>query len=120
MNGDNLRFVAPPQWEKRKDDLIFKGRFDDDVLKGEFVLGRQVIPFLIQLVQQVREVTRESRLTAREEEILACLFQGMPDKEIASTLGIGTATVHTHMSRLFEKLDVHSRREIVAKYLAFN
>jgi len=92
----------------------------DDVLKGEFVLGRQVIPFLIQLVQQVREVTRESRLTAREEEILACLFQGMPDKEIASTLGIGTATVHTHMSRLFEKLDVHSRREIVAKYLAFN
>ena len=56
----------------------------------------------------------------REEEILACLFQGMQDKEIASALGIGTATVHTHMHRLFEKLGVHSRREIVAKYLEFH
>jgi len=92
----------------------------DDVLKGEFALAKQVIPFLIQLVHQVRQVTQESRLTAREEEILACLFQGMQDKEIASTLGIGTATVHTHMHRLFEKLGVHSRQEIVAKYLKLN
>jgi DNA-binding NarL/FixJ family response regulator len=89
----------------------------DEVLKGEFALARQVIPFLIQLVHQVRQVTQESRLTMREEEILACLFQGMQDKEIASALGIGTATVHTHMHRLFEKLGVHSRRDIVAKYL---
>jgi DNA-binding NarL/FixJ family response regulator len=89
----------------------------DDVLKGEFALDKQVIPFLIQLVHQVRQVTEESRLTMREEEILACLFEGMPDKEIAAALGIGTATVHTHMHRLFEKLGVHSRREIIAKYL---
>src|SRR6266496_1024886 len=92
----------------------------DDVLKGEFALAKQVIPFLIQLVHQVRQLTQESRLTTREEEILACLFQGMQDKEIASTLGIGTATVHTHMHRLFEKLRVHSRREIIAKYLELN
>jgi len=92
----------------------------DDVLKGEFALAKQVIPFLIQLVHQVRQLTQESRLTTREEEILACLFQGMQDKEIASALGIGTATVHTHMHRLFEKLGVHSRRDIVAKYLELN
>ena len=92
----------------------------DEVLKGEFALAKQVIPFLIQLVHQVRQVTQESRLTMREEEILACLFQGMQDKEIASALGIGTATVHTHMHRLFEKLGVHSRRDIVAKYLELN
>src|SRR6266487_1679966 len=92
----------------------------DDVLKGEFALDKQVIPFLIQLVHQVRQISQESRLTTREEEILACLFQGMQDKEIASTLGIGTATVHTHMHRLFEKLGVHSRRDIVAKFLELN
>ena len=91
-----------------------------EVLKGEFALAKQVIPFLIQLVHQVRQVTQESRLTMREEEILACLFEGMPDKEIAAALGIGTATVHTHMHRLFEKLGVHSRTEIVAKYLELN
>jgi len=92
----------------------------DDILKGEFALAKQVVPFLMQLVHHVRQVTRESRLTTREEEILACLFQGMQDKEIASALGIGTATVHTHMHRLFEKLRVHSRREIIAKYLELN
>jgi DNA-binding NarL/FixJ family response regulator len=91
-----------------------------DVLRGDFALAKTVVPFLIQIVHHVREVTRESRLTRREEEILACLFQGMQDKEIASTLGIGTATVHTHMHRLFEKLGVHSRREIIAKYLNIN
>jgi DNA-binding NarL/FixJ family response regulator len=90
-----------------------------NVLKGEFALAREVIPFLIQLVRQVGQVAREeSRLTSREEETLACLFQGMQDKEIASALGIGTATVHSHMHRLFEKLGVHSRRDLIAKYLA--
>jgi len=90
----------------------------DDVLKGEFALGKQVVPFLIQLVQQVGQVTQAERFSRREEQILACLFEGMQDKEIASALGIGTATVHTHMHRLFEKLGVHSRREIIAKFLA--
>ena len=92
----------------------------DEVLKGDFALAKQVIPFLIQLIHQVRLVAQESRLTTREEEILACLFEAMPDKEIAAALGIGTATVHTHMHRLFEKLGVHSRTEIVAKYLDLN
>src|SRR5437867_3333176 len=90
----------------------------DDVLKGEFALAKQAIPFLIQLVRQVGQVTQENRLTKREEEILACLFQDMQDKEIAAALGIGTATVHTHMHRLFEKLGVHSRQGIIAKYFA--
>jgi DNA-binding NarL/FixJ family response regulator len=89
----------------------------EDVLKGDFALSKQVVPFLVQLVNHLRQVIRESRLTRREEEILACLFHGLQDKEIASRLGIGTATVHTHMHRLFEKLGVHSRREIISRYL---
>src|SRR5207247_426218 len=90
----------------------------DEVLKGEFALAKPVLPFLIQLIQQIGQATRDKRLTRREEEILACLFEGMQDKEIAAALGIGTATVHTHMNRLFDKMAVHSRREIIAKYLA--
>ena len=82
------------------------------------MLAGEVIPFLIRLVRHVGQVLREeSQLTSREEETLACLFQGMPDKEIASALGIGTATVHSHMHRLFGKLGVHSRRDLIVKYL---
>jgi len=107
-------FVVKPVAAKELLDAI------QDVLKGEFVLAKQIVPFVIQIVNHVSRLTRESHLTSRQEEILACLFQGMQDKEIASTLGIGTATVHTHMHRLFEKLGVHSRRDIIAKYLAVN
>lgn len=87
------------------------------VLKGEFALAKQVVPFLIQLVQQVKLVNPDNLLTRREEEVMACLFEGLQDKEIASRLGIGSATVHTHMHRLFEKLGVHSRRELISKFL---
>ena len=90
----------------------------DDVLKGEFTLAQQAIPFLTGLVQQIAQITRDHHLTPREEEILACLFQGMQDKEIAAALGIGTATVHTHMHGLFLALGVHSRQDSIAKYLA--
>ena len=88
-----------------------------DIIRGEFALARQVTPFLVQLVEQVGGIVQRSGLSRREEEILVCVFHGMSDKEISTTLGIGTATVHTHMHRLFEKLGVHSRQEIVAKYL---
>ena len=88
-----------------------------DVIRGEFSLARQVTPLLVELVEQVSGIVHSSQLSRREEEILICLFHGMSDKEISKSLGIGTATVHTHMHRLFEKLEVRSRREIVAKYL---
>ena len=88
-----------------------------DVLRGDFVFSKPVLPYLVDMIRQFREVAPQNTLTTREEEILGCLFEGQSDKEIASTLGIGTATVHTHMHRLFEKLGVHSRREIIFKYL---
>ncbi len=92
----------------------------DEVLKGQFALAKQAKPFLLQLVHQVGRVLRGRALTRREEEILACLFEGLQDKEIASALGIGTATVHTHMHKLFEKLGVHSRRDVISRYLALS
>lgn len=89
-----------------------------EVLAGGFVVGRQAVQYMVQLVREVRKVAPETLLTPREEEVLACVFEGKQDKEIASALGIGMATVHTHMHRIFEKLGVHSRLEILAKYLA--
>ena len=30
-----FRFAVPPQWERRKDDVVFEGKLDGDVLRGE-------------------------------------------------------------------------------------
>jgi hypothetical protein len=33
-SGDRLRFVVPPQWEDRKDDIIVEGKLDGERLQG--------------------------------------------------------------------------------------
>lgn len=56
-------------------------------------------------------------LSAREQEVLDCLSQGFLYKEIADKLGIGYETVHTYIRRIYEKLQVRTRTEAVAKFL---
>lgn len=56
-------------------------------------------------------------LSPREREVLALLAQGFLQKEIADQLGITFHTVQTHTARIYEKLQVRSRAQAVAKYL---
>jgi hypothetical protein len=37
FDGGRIRFTAPPQWERRKGDLVFEGRLEGDRLEGETV-----------------------------------------------------------------------------------
>ena len=61
--------------------------------------------------------TDETALSPREREVLEHLAQGYLYKEIASRLAISYDTVHTYVRRIYEKLQVHSRTEAVAKHL---
>jgi DNA-binding NarL/FixJ family response regulator len=61
------------------------------------------------------EATAE--LSAREREVLDCLSEGLIYKEIAEKLGISYETVHTYIRRIYEKLQVRTRTEAVAKFL---
>jgi DNA-binding NarL/FixJ family response regulator len=50
-------------------------------------------------------------LTDRQLEIVRLLAEGLQNKQIARRLDIGVHTVKTHVSRILEKLDAHSRTE---------
>jgi DNA-binding NarL/FixJ family response regulator len=50
-----------------------------------------------------------SELTQREHEVLVCLGEGLSNQQIARRLGVGEATVKTHVSRVLTKLDLRSR-----------
>ena len=57
-------------------------------------------------------------LSQREQEVLDCLSHGFLYKEIAEKLGISYETVHTYIRRIYEKLQVRTRTEAVAKFLS--
>jgi DNA-binding NarL/FixJ family response regulator len=58
-----------------------------------------------------------SELSDREQQVLDLLAQGLIYKEIADKLNIGYETVHTYIRRIYEKLQVRTRTEAVAKFL---
>ena len=56
----------------------------------------------------------DAGLGPREQQVLEKLVNGLSQKEIATELGIGVSTVNTYMQRIYEKLHVRTRREIIA------
>jgi DNA-binding NarL/FixJ family response regulator len=51
------------------------------------------------------------QLSAREEEVLALLAQGLPNKLIARRLEISERTVKGHLTRIFERIGVTDRTQ---------
>ncbi len=67
--------------------------------------------------KQVKSSENQAPLTMREEQVLNLLSKGYLYKEIAVELSISSDTVHNHIRKIYEKLQVHSRTEAVVKYL---
>ncbi|HNX43969.1 MAG TPA: response regulator transcription factor [Bacteroidales bacterium] len=57
----------------------------------------------------------EANLTPREEEILSYLAKGYLYKEIANALFINIETVRTHIHKIYQKLQVRTRTEVLLK-----
>ncbi len=58
-------------------------------------------------------VADEKELTARETEIVLLISQGYTSKTIAEMLYVSPETVRTHTKRIYRKLGVHNRQDII-------
>ena len=56
------------------------------------------------------------RLSAREQEIVHLVVDGLSNLEAASRLGITEATVKAHLTHIFQKLALRGRAQLAARY----
>ena len=64
-----------------------------------------------------RDVADALGLSPREAELIECLLDLCDDDEIASRLHISRHTVHSFFQRLFRKLRVSNRCQVLARVL---
>lgn len=66
------------------------------------------------LADQMARARMDDLPTPRERQVIELLARGESTAGIARIMGVGTATVRTHLQHLFIKLGIHSRLELVA------
>ncbi len=54
------------------------------------------------------------RLSSRERQVLGHLIRGRTNREIAKLLGISESTVKTFVNRIYEKLEVRTRLDLLS------
>lgn len=64
----------------------------------------------------VRPRTTQVTLTARQQDLLRCLHDGLDNQGIARRTGLSVKTVENHLTRLYRQLNVQSRIEAL-RYL---
>ncbi len=87
------------------------------VHRGEAFLSpmatKMVIGGFIQAVGREKTKQDYTNLTNREEEVLKLLTEGHTNQEIADLLIISIKTVETHRAHILDKLELHTRADLV-------
>lgn len=92
-----------------------------DVVAGGSPMSTSIARKVVQLVHDSNrpdktEAANQILLSERQRQVLDLLAAGQPYKLIADTMGVSIHTVRSYLRRTYEKLQVHSRTEAVAKY----
>jgi len=89
-----------------------------EVMAGGAPMSPEVARRVIALFREFRPPERAAyHLTPQETELLRLMVEGHHYKTAAREMGISTHTVSFHLKHVYEKLQVHSKTEAVAKAL---
>ncbi|HXE41990.1 MAG TPA: response regulator transcription factor [Candidatus Baltobacteraceae bacterium] len=89
-----------------------------EVKRGGSPMTMHIARKVVQSFQRTAAAEAKTEtLSDREQQVLDLLSQGLMYKEIADKLEISYETVHTYIRRIYEKLQVRTRTEAVAKFL---
>jgi two-component system nitrate/nitrite response regulator NarL len=93
----------------------------ESVAGGAAVLGPAATATMLDQWRRLREPAEGalsggtgSALTAREQDVLRAMADGLPAKSIARRLGVALKTVENHKIRIFDKLGVRTHAQAVS------
>jgi DNA-binding NarL/FixJ family response regulator len=89
-----------------------------EAARGGAPLSPEIARRVIKLFREIRPPERAGyNLTPHEVRILKLLVEGHNYKTAASRLGVEPTTINFHLQNIYQKLQVHSKTEAVAKAL---
>jgi len=88
------------------------------VHRGEVWANNQQMSYLLEAVSQVPslrmvDATGTRLLTPREEQVVALVADGLSNREVAQELKLSEHTIKKYLFRIFDKLGISSRVELV-------
>lgn len=123
-----VTMLDDPHWmseasEAGADDYLIKPlRSGQCVATIQFALRRAGIangPAARRLTDQAEQLTRPpsrfSALSARDQEVVLLIAEGLPDKRIADKLGLSEFIVHKHVHEILVKLGVSNRTQAASQ-----
>lgn len=96
-----------------KDELIVAVK---KVANGEKYLNSNSALLLSKgLIDLKKQKKEEIKITEREKEVLACIVNGLSNKQIANNLFLSVRTIETHRNNLLKKFESHNTAELIKK-----
>ncbi|GGC49122.1 helix-turn-helix transcriptional regulator [Parapedobacter defluvii] len=93
----------------------------NQMIKSRTVIVERKVPVSTPRTVFINEDTlRELAISKREYEVLQLLAKGHTNADIATELFVSLSTVKTHVSNLFQKLDVKNRTQAITKSKELN
>lgn len=85
------------------------------VATGGSPLSARVARSLVDELRQGAGKTAAPAFTSREREVLRWLATGLSERELATKLDLSPHTVHSHVGKIYRKLDARSKTEAILK-----
>jgi len=88
------------------------------VSRGQIWANSQQLRYVLEALSsgtlgRVTDVKGKILLTPREEEVVSLVADGLKNREIAEQLNLSEHTVKNHLFRVFERLGISSRAELI-------
>jgi len=113
---------APSRRVRELIDEVVATKEEPEPFKGFLELADVLLDVELDGIRCILLKTKPTRepvatLSPRELEIVRMVAKGLPNKTIASVLQISAWTVSSHLRRVFGKLGVTSRTEMISRLL---